>query len=50
MALKSQTVYQRFLRTKSSAAKKPPGQRETLREKQQRLIVPRVGKYPKTKF
>ena len=44
----AQTAYQRFLRTNSYVAKKPPGRPEKLSEKEQRLIVRRVEKDPKT--
>ena len=44
----AQTAYQRFLRTKSHVAKKPPGRPEMLSEKEQRLIVRKVEKDPKT--
>ena len=49
LGLKSRsTAYQRFLRTNSYVAKKPPGRPEKLSEKEQRLIVRRVEKDPKT--
>ena len=44
----AQTAYQRFLKTNSYVAKKPPGRPEILSEKEQRLIVRRVEKDPKT--
>ena len=44
----AQTAYQRFLRTTSYVAKKPPGRPEKLSEKERRLIVRRVEKDPKT--
>ena len=44
----AQTAYQRFLRTNSYVAKKPPGRPEKLSEKERRLIVRRVEKDPKT--
>ena len=46
----AQTVYQRFLRTNSYVAKKPPGRSEKLSQKEQRLIVlvRKVEKDPKT--
>ena len=44
----AQTAYQRFLRTNSYVAKKPPGRPEKLSEKEQRLIVRRVEKDPET--
>ena len=44
----AQTAYQCFLRTNSYVAKKPPCQPEKLSEKEQRLIVRRVEKDPKT--
>ena len=52
MGLKSrstaQTAHQRFSRTNTYVAKKPPGRSEKLSEKEQRLIVQRVEKDPKT--
>ena len=46
----AQTAYQRFLRTNSYVAKKPPGRSEKLSEKEPRLIVlvRKVEKDPKT--
>ena len=44
----AQTVYKRFLKTYSYVAKKPAGRPEKLSEKEQRLIVRRVEKGPKT--
>ena len=44
----AQTANQRFLRTNSYVAKKPPCRPEKLSEKGQRLIVRRVEKDPKT--
>ena len=45
----AQTAYQRFLRKNSYVAKKPPGRpQKKLSEKEQRLIVRRVEKDPKT--
>ena len=44
----AQTAYQRFLRTNSYVAKKPPGRPEKFSEKERRLIVQRVEKDPKT--
>ena len=44
----AQTAYQRFLRTNSYVAKKPPSRLEKLSENEQRLIVRRVEKDPKT--
>ena len=53
LGLKSQSTaqiaYQRFLRTNSYVAKKPPGRPEKLSEKGQRLIVRRVEKDPKSR-
>ena len=53
LGLKSQSTaqiaYQRFLRTNSYVAKKPPGRPERLSEKGQRLIVRRVEKDPKSR-
>ena len=44
----AQTAYQRFLRTKSYVANKPPDRPEKLSDKEQRLIVRRVENDPKT--
>ena len=44
----AQTAYQRFLRTNSYVGKKPPGRPEKLSKKEQRLIVAKSGKDPKT--
>ena len=48
LGLKSRsTAYQRFLRTNSYVAKKPPGRPEKLSEKEQRLNSSKSGKRPK---
>ena len=44
----AQTAYQRFLRTNSYVAKKPPSRPGKISEKEQKLIVRRVEKDPKT--
>ena len=46
--LTGQIAYQCFLRTNSYVAEKPPGRPEKLSEKEQRLILRRVEKDPKT--